>query len=74
MIVALTELLFLVHKTADWVSRSPTKAVSIETAAYAVLAFICMGDMTSASSVVNWLNAQRGLGGGFVSTQVQECL
>lgn len=29
-----------------------------------------MKDVASASLVVNWLNTQRGLGGGFVSTQV----
>jgi hypothetical protein len=55
--------------TADWSATSPTGAVAVETSAYALLGFVCNGDLKTASLISNWLNAQRGLGGGFVSTQ-----
>ena len=56
--------------SVDWVETSPTRAVAVETSAYALLGFICIDDLQSAYLIANWLNTQRRLGGGFVSTQV----
>lgn len=63
---------FLGDSTADWAETSATRAVAVETSAYAIMGYLCLGDKKGASPIVTWLNAQRGLGGGFVSTQVAQ--
>jgi hypothetical protein len=53
----------------DWIAISSSRAAAIETAAYALLGFLCNNDLSYATSIARWLNSQRSLGGGFVSTQ-----
>lgn len=45
-------------------------ALSVEATAYGLLTLVLESDLPYAKAVVNWLNANRGFGGVWKSTQV----
>ncbi|KAG1676874.1 A.superbus venom factor 1 [Nymphon striatum] len=48
-----------------------TGALSVEATAYGLLTMVLENDMPYAKAIVNWLNANRGFGGVWKSTQVK---
>ena len=56
--------------------KVPTRALAVETAGYALLAQLTLGDLDYSGAIVTWLVAQRTNHGAFVSTQVrtQSCV
>lgn len=64
--------MFAGYTRADWVATSSTKAVAVETAAYALLGYTCLDDLHNASFIVNWLNAQTGFGESYFFSQVDQ--